>query len=291
LESYSINVVEQLTGIKAHTLRIWEKRYRSLIPHRTATNIRYYDGGQLKRLLNVHTLLDRGYKISKLMNLSDDEIHKTIASDDTAGTEGTAHIGHINDLISAMLSFDEFQFDKVLSMAALRLGTGDTVLKIVYPFLRRVGVLWITNGATPAHEHFVSNIIKRKLLAAVDSIPLPLNATKKILLFLPPNEWHELGLVFCDFIIRNAGIETIYLGQNVPYNCLDETLSAIDPDIIITFFLTALHSEEHMRYLTATANSRPGMKVLVCTNLLHAVDDMPTNIALLNDPGQLLTYL
>lgn len=289
METYSISEVEQLTGIKAHTLRIWEKRYNGLMPRPTATRIRYYDDEQLRNLLNISTLLRNGHKISRIMTMTDDEVNKHILqlsrrSDDSGNFEV-----YINTLVNHMLAFDEPSFDKTCSSIIIRFGMYEAILKVIYPFLRKTGVLWSTSNAAPAQEHFASNIIKRKLLCAIDGIAYPDKPEKKFLLFLPPDEWHEIALLVCDFMIRNAGAATIYLGQNLPFENLQTALKMIQPTHIVTFFTSGIELNSYLGRIAdiAVKNGKPSVLV----NTLVQPEGKYKNVVFLNSPGDLSRYL
>lgn len=265
MEAYPIHVVEQLTGVKAHTLRIWEKRYQSLNPHRTGTNIRYYDDDQLRKLLNISTLQRHGHKISTLMSLSDTQLNELILKlKEDSGPTGLNDL-FVNELVEHMLAFNEPAFDKTCSSAIVRLGLQEAILKVIFPFLEKTGVLWSTSNATPAQEHFASNIIKRKLLAAIDGIPAPGPREGKYILFLPPDEWHELGLLLTDYILRTAGETCIYLGQNLPFESLETAIRKTGATCLVTFFTTGIDSTDHNRKLKALLEKHPGLKILAGT--------------------------
>jgi DNA-binding transcriptional MerR regulator len=288
LETYSISSVEQLTGIKAHTLRIWERRYNSLNPHRTSTNIRYYDDAQLKKLLNISTLLNHGYKISALCAMSDEELNEAIASLFEQGRTVDTNDLYITALTNYMLSFDERSFDKVFSSVITKLGFYEAVVKVVYPFLRKTGVLWSTSNAAPSQEHFASHIVKRKLLAAIDGIPYPEKPKGKFLLFLPPDEWHELGLLVADFLIRSSGWETVYLGQNLPFSSLEIAIEVAKPNRIISFF-TCVPNVEDVVGIISEISTRHDVKAFLC--VFGKVEGKYKNTTVLDTPSDLFNFL
>ena len=292
MERYTINSVEQLTGIKAHSLRAWEKRYQILIPHRTETNIRYYDDVQLRKLLNIATLLPHGIKISRLMAMEDEEMHTLVSElQEPPADQGQSMDAQVNSLIASMLDFDEPLFDKVLSNTIIRLGMFEAMMKVVYPFLRKTGVLWSTDNATPAQEHFASNLLKRKLQSALNDIPYPSKTINRFVLFLPPGEHHEIGLLLSDYLIRSAGIATIYLGQDLPYESLQVVLREIAPDHVLTFFTTRASINEHFPQLLQIMKGKKSL-LLICSGEPAPVGQkLPKNIRFLHSPGQLLPYL
>lgn len=267
MKAYQINDLERLTGIKAHTIRIWEKRYGLISPNRTDTNRRYYDDDQVKRLLNVATLVASGHKISKIAAYSDGQLHEYIEAAENYGDASSSNIAFVNDMISSMLVFDEAAFEKVFSAAVLRMGFYETVVNVVYPFLIKTGVLWTTDKSVPAQEHFASCIIRRKLMAATDGLLPATNTSRCFLLFLPPSEWHEVGLMFANYIIRANGFPTVYLGQNVPTEGVAQVWASGKPTHLVTFF-TAPRPDEEISFLL-----RSYSRVAASGSLLAAVAD------------------
>ncbi|MCX7650648.1 MAG: MerR family transcriptional regulator [Flavobacteriales bacterium] len=263
---YSIRQVENLTGIKAHTLRIWENRYQFVIPHRTETNIRYYDAQQVKRLLNISTLLQKGYKVSKISELNDEELSREVLKIASGPAEGEAFFeSQIAELLKATLDLDESRFEEVFNTCHLRLGFEATMLRVVSPLMERVGALWVSGQANVAQEHFISNLIRRKILVAIDSIkiqPLPDAAT--YLMFLPEGEWHELGLLTCKYIVKSRGARTIYLGQSLPYPDLASITLQSHPDYLLTFLTTSIHQEEIQQFLWHMRQEFPQVPLLLC---------------------------
>ncbi|MBS1565705.1 MAG: MerR family transcriptional regulator [Bacteroidetes bacterium] len=239
MKLYHISELEQLTGIKAPTIRIWERRYQLIRPGRTDTNIRMYDDGQVRKLLNVATLLSNGYKISKIAELDEEDMHAMVLGlMGGSGETDSAANAFVNDLIVSMLAFDEQSFEKTYAAAVERYGMFDAMLQVFYPLLQKIGIMWSTDDAMPVQEHFASAIMRRKLMAAIDALPLKKKRRKKFLLLLPPGEWHEIGLLFANYIIRSRDIETVYLGQNVPFEQVPAVLSKTNISHVLLFFIT-----------------------------------------------------
>jgi MerR family transcriptional regulator, light-induced transcriptional regulator len=232
MNNFTIKDIENLTGIKSHTLRIWEQRYGIPHPKRTTTNIRYYDDEDLKLLLNVSMLNRQGHKISRLTSMSRDELDKlayeiTLSSHD-AGIQ-------LESMLAAMFNLDEAAFDRILTSNLLKNGLEITMLELFFPFLKRIGVLWQTGQVNPAFEHFMSNMIRQKVIVAIDSLPsLKKEDARKFILFLPENETHELGLLFANYILRSRGHHTLYLGQNLPYTDIDSISGHYHSDFIMS---------------------------------------------------------
>ncbi len=255
---YSIKELEQLSGIKAHTIRIWEKRHKIIEPSRTATNIRYYSDLDLKKLINVSLLNTYGIKISKIADMSLDDVNKKVLEiSELQNDKGV----HIDQMVIAMIDMEEELFEKILNNLILRFGFEKTITEIIYPFLEKIGILWQTQNITPAHEHFISNLIRQKIIVAIDGLPIPPKNSKKILLFLPEGEMHELGLLFYHFLIRKSGYRTYYLGQNVPHEDLISVYKVHQPDFMLTSITSNLTISIE-KYLEQLSNDFGQTKIL-----------------------------
>jgi MerR family transcriptional regulator, light-induced transcriptional regulator len=255
---YSIKELEQLSGIKAHTIRIWEKRHKIIEPSRTATNIRYYSDLDLKKIINVSLLNTNGIKISKIADMSLDDMNKKVL--EISQLQNDKGI-HIDQMIIAMIDMEEELFEKILNNLILRYSFENTITEIIYPFLEKIGILWQTQNITPAHEHFISNLIRQKIIVALDGLPIPPKTAKKVLIFLPEGEMHELGLLFYHFLIRKVGYRTYYLGQNVPHDDLISVYKVHQPDFMLTSVTSKL-SEPIENYLQRLSRDFSRSKVL-----------------------------
>ncbi len=232
MTEFSISNLEDLTGIKAHTLRIWEKRYDLLTPSRTASNIRVYTETDLKKLLNVAILNNYGMRISKIVQLSDDEIQEKVLEVSKSECD---HEILIESLLLAMVTIDERRFEQVIGTSIRRFGLEDAMVEVIYPFYHRLGVLWLSGSINPGQEHFISALVRQKLIASTDQINREPHAeAKTFLLFLPENELHELGLLFYNYVIKKAGHHTIYLGQSVPIDDAGSVSAQRSADYILT---------------------------------------------------------
>jgi len=238
MANYSIKDLENFTGIKAHTIRIWEKRYNLVEPKRTCTNIRYYDDEDLKKLLNVSILNRHGYKISNIANFTENSINEKIIN--LAQTQNDVE-SQIEGLVLAMIDLDENKFDKVFNTAIINFGFEETILKLIYPFFERIGILWQIGSINPAQEHFISNLIRQKLIMAIDGLVTKIsNTSKTFLLFLPEGEHHELGLIFYHYLIKKHNHKVIYLGETVPIDALTEVSKSIQLDCLVTSVTTPM---------------------------------------------------
>ena len=228
MNSFTIKELEHLSGIKAHTIRIWEQRYRFLKPKRTSTNIRYYSNDELKMILNVSLLNKYGFKISHIDRMQPREIRgKVLALDN----ERAVHERIVNDLIEEMVDLEMQKFEQVIAGHIRAKGIERTVLQIILPFLEKIGMLWQAGHINPAQEHLVMNIIRQKLVVAIETTTSPVKPEKTFLLFLPEGEHHELGLLFMYYLLKSRGINTIYLGANVPIKDVEYVIGVKKPDI------------------------------------------------------------
>jgi MerR family transcriptional regulator, light-induced transcriptional regulator len=291
MEFYQINDLEKLTGIKAHTIRIWEKRFNLIEPYRTQTNIRYYDNQQVKKLLNIVTLLDCGYKISKIAVLPNSELVALIKGVQADVPSNAIITSFINDMIQTMLVFDESLFDKIFSAAVNRLGMYQAMLQVFYPFLHKTGMFWTVDETMPVQEHFASNIIKRKLMSAIDALSPATKFDKKFLLFLPNDEWHEIALLFSDYLVRSNGYTSIYLGQNVPTNDMEYVIKTIKPTHLLSFFISTNNQLNPKLILSQLLKAHKKMICLVSGSQNHLKNlGHHKSIFILNEPGDILKF-
>jgi DNA-binding transcriptional MerR regulator len=256
---FSISDLEQLSGIKAHTIRMWEQRYGLLRPVRTATNIRMYCNDDLRRLLNVSTLCSRGKRISQVACLSDSEIQAAVLA-----CCNDVHDYHqqVNALLAAMLSFDEQRLNLLFTEAADRLGFEKMMLFVAYPLLQRIGLMWLAGTVNPAQEHLLAHLLRQKLLAATDALPAVPASARRWVLFLPAHELHELALLFMNYTLRARGQHTLYLGQNLPVEELAPVCDAYQPDAVVTV-LTSQPERGRVAEFARTVSASCGDKLVV----------------------------
>lgn len=258
MNNYDIGDLERISGIKAHTIRIWEKRYKLFHPKRTDTNIRLYSDDDVRKLLNIKTLLDYGWKISKIASLSDQLIVEQVFKYSEEKKDNHKSINHIvydyfiNELLYYGLIYDEVNFELIYLNAISKYGFIDSMIKIVYPLLRKIGLLWETSKAIPSQEHFISNLIRKKIISATDALPIPTKSYKSpFILFLPENEYHEIPLLFSNYVLRSKQIKTIYLGSNVPL----ENVIEVGKKNNVEKYLTILISNHSQKELLEIKNS------------------------------------
>ena len=245
---FTIKDLENLSGIKAHTIRIWEKRYQLLSPKRTSGNARYYDTKNLQKLLNVSLLNKNNYKISKIANLSEDSI--VLLARELANKNALVD-DSINSFKMAMFSFDQALFNQTYNQLLINKTFRDVFKEVFIPFLDHIGLMWQTNTLTPAHEHFISNLISQKIQINIEKIQqnLLVDDSEVFVLFLPENEIHELGLMYLNYELSLRSKKTIYLGQSIPLDNLNSLLNNFKKITFISSFTVAPIDSELSNYL------------------------------------------
>lgn len=269
MNSFTIKDLANLSGIKAHTLRIWEQRYNFLKPHRTDTNIRYYSSDELKTILNIALLNKYGFKISHIDKMSEQEVREKILSLNQlqAQQERIVH-----ELIQQMIDMDIDAFEKTINEYISIKGIERTITQIIFPYLEKIGILWVTNHINPAQEHLVSNIIRQKLIAGIEAIQTPLKSNKKVLLFLPDGEYHELGLLFMYYLLKSRGITVIYLGSSVPLKDVEYVVSYKKPDYLYSHLSTVGQNFNFERFLQNVTTKFKGVPVVVSGQLTNTYE-------------------
>lgn len=242
MNSFTIKDIENLTGVKAHTIRIWELRYNFLKPSRTDTNIRYYSNEELKTILNISLLNKAGFKISHINKMNPAEILNNIVR---LSNPKEQYEKIINLQIGYMIDFEVEAFEKLLDAQLIMSGIDDIIEHIIFPFLERVGILWTTNHINPAQEHLVTNIIRQKLLVGIENTHVALQNEEKALLFLPEGEHHEIGLLYVYYLLKKSGVRVMYLGADVPLSDIEQVVKFKTPTFLYTH-LTSLASNFNM---------------------------------------------
>jgi DNA-binding transcriptional MerR regulator len=213
MSSYTIKDLEKISGIKAHTIRIWEQRYNFLQPQRTETNIRSYSAEELKVILNVSLLNKYGFKISHIDKMSSEQMEEKIMALSQLDAQKERVV---NALIKEMVGLNMVAFERQLDLYIGQKGIEKTITEIIFPYLERVGILWVTNHINPAQEHLATNIVRQKIILGIEKLPPLVNYTKRIVLFMPEGEYHELGILYVHFLLKQRGVYVDYLGANVP---------------------------------------------------------------------------
>ncbi len=226
-QSFSIKDLEHLSGIKAHTIRIWEKRYNILNPDRTETNIRTYDGKSLQKLLNIAFLNEHGYKISRISKMTDSEIISLVKRITASSSEENRAM---NAFKISMLNFDEKLFHETFRKLSETRDFRDIFHGVFLPLLGEIGMLWQTDTIKPIHEHYIVELIKQKIYLKISELKLQEHIEQETLyvLFLPENEIHDIGILYLNYLLLANGKNSMYLGSSLPLNNMDYILKIHD---------------------------------------------------------------
>jgi DNA-binding transcriptional MerR regulator len=287
---YSIRDLEKLTGIKKHTIRIWEQRYGLITPHRTSTNIRYYTDNELRRLFNIALLNRNGFKISKLAQIGHEEIAHLVAGiaerNENADTQ-------IDALTLAMLNLDEHSFEHIFATSVSDHGFEQTMAILIYPLLENLKALWITRSINPVHEKFITHLIRRKVLRAIDEIEPPDRRDNIIFfLYLPDGEMQELTLLFINYLLRKRDFQVIYLGSETSISDIRDACGAAPPGYVFSIIESPLPRQSIQNYVDNAAAAVGNNQLLLTGSqvFLHPLK-LPENVTLLNGLPDTLALL
>jgi len=289
MNAFTIKDLENLSGIKAHTIRIWEQRYSFLNPQRTETNIRYYTGEELKTVLNIALLNKYGFKISHIDKMSSAEMReKTLSLN-----QSQAQIERmVNELISCMVDMKLDEFEMLLDGYIKSKGIEKIIPQIIFPFLERIGILWITNHINPAQEHLVTNIIRQKLIMGIETCHAPLVQKKTVLVFLPEGEHHELGILFTNYLFKSRGIKVIYLGSNVPLKDVEYVATLKKPDFLYSHLTSVANNFNFEKFLINVQNRIPEFQVIVSGALTQNYKKrIPNNVSFKKSLTEVMEYM
>lgn len=264
---YSIAELSQLSGISAHNIRIWERRYNALQPSRTTGNIRFYNDDQLKKLLNIAGLYHAGHKISKACAMGKEQtasflqqkINSTIAQENS-------NEYYISQIISNGLEYNEYEVNRLITDSFTQNGVLETYKLVLYPLLVRIGLMWCSETICPSQEHFISAIIRQKLLTAIDNCITNKQQQSTWLLFLPEDEDHDIGLLLSSYLLRSSGHSVIYLGAKVPFFALSSTIADINPANILFFMTRVRPASDARNYIDQLIESFPKQQIFLSGN-------------------------
>lgn len=269
MKTYSISDIESLTGIKAHTIRAWEVRYNLVPPKRTPTNIRYYNENDLKTLLNIVALNENGYKISRIAKLSKQQILDLVQQLNSQWQNETVQLLNLSN---ATLKYNEREFSEILIGCIEEMGLVKTMDLILFPFMRRVGMLWQTGTIDPSQEHFAANLIRDRIIVEIDKVkPAKVEKPLRFLLFLPEAEMHETGLLFARYLLKRCGHETLYLGADIPYPDLAKVVKSYQPDYAF-IVLTSLNLGKDLNKIITKVMDHVDVPLLVGGSLISEFD-------------------
>ena len=287
MDRFTISDIENISGIKAHTLRIWEKRYVILVPKRKESNHRYYDNDDLKYILQVAYLYKNGYKISKIAGLQKDKLKDHIA----AATINDEQLLYQNILLSAAFEFDTSLFEETLHAAFEKLGFEKCILKVVYPYFEKVGLLWMNDEAIPAQEHFSSNIIRNKIINAIDKLQTPVGNIAPVILFTPDDEHHEIPLLFAHYLFKKHNKEVIYLGTNVSIDTLKDFCDEKKHGELFFNIITNFTGFSIDEYLMILCETFPAQKIIMTGPLTNDITVRMPNCTLLTSLEQVIDFI
>lgn len=285
---YSISDLEQLSGVSVHNIRIWERRYGALQPLRTGGNTRYYDDEQLKRLLCIAGLYHAGHKISRACGLSNEDMSKLLQHDiDRESSAEHRYEFFISQIINNSLIYNERKISSLIATSIEQNGLLDTYKLVIYPILVRMGLMWLNGGLCPSQEHFLSQIIRQKIFAAIDNSNVRQTPdTMRWLLFLPEDEDHDIGLLLASYLLRANGHEVIYLGPRVPLSSIINTARATEPQNLL-FFITRIRPVVNAQaYMDELSIEFPAVNIYVSGNKKVLTEiKYPANLKWMESPN------
>ena len=287
MNNFSIRDIENLCGVKAHTLRIWEQRYKIFVPKRKLSQHRIYDCDDLKELLRISFLYHNGFKISRIAEMSSEQIQEEIAN---IKPQPCNFEIFVHQLIEASIAFDKESFEKIVNGLVLRIGLEKSIFHIFYPFLERIGLLWMTNHVIPAQEHFSSHIIRKKIICATDGLEVSNNRESNVVIFSPPGELHEIPLLVVNYFLKKQGVWTTYFGTGVD----TETLKYYAKHYGVTHFyshvITHLDNCGLSEFVSTICSTFPHQQVIISGPACSCVCKEPGNLRYLQSKEEVLDF-
>ncbi len=286
---YSIKDLEVLSGVKAHTIRIWEKRYNLLSPERTDTNIRYYDDNDLRKIINVSFLVRHHFKISRIATWDPSRIQSEVLNISNNSGEKDEMT---EQLIACLISFENQKFLKLVNDIIRDLGMEEAYAKVFFGFLEKLGIYWQAGVLYPAQEHFVSNVLRQKLLAEIEFAEAETKNKPNMLFFLHEKEMHELGLLFYSWIARKSGYNVIYLGTQVPFEDLERVATATRFDAVLTSFVNPMEDGFFLDYINKLLPLFPSQEIYVAGyQVKNIMGELPERVEAIRDYHALMQKL
>lgn len=248
--TFFIQELEIYSGIKAHTIRIWEKRYGLLEPTRLNRNIRKYSLMDLQKLLNVSLLYNNGYKISKISKYSSEELHEEARS---FSVDAVHKNYYVNKLIMCMYTFDSLAFEETYLELCKKNSFESIFTEVYVPLLNHLGLLWQTHAIKPVHEHFISNLITQKIIlnTSMSVEPSKTESDQTYVLFLPEGEIHEIGLLYLNLVLKQRGMKTIYLGSSLPIDNIAYVINKFTKATLVCAFMIDKTIEEKNSFMNS----------------------------------------
>ncbi len=230
MKSFSIKELERFSGVKAHTIRIWEQRYGIFMPDRTEGNTRMYSLDDVRLLLTIAQLARRGMRISCIARMGPDEMQNKLR---LAASEQDRLQMAIAHLIIYKFSGDIERFEEVLDSCVLFWNIETTISLVILPFLEKTELLSYTDKSSEAH--FVVTAIRKKIILGIETVKPASFLQRSGLLFLPEGEHYDLMLLITAFVLKREGLRILYLGTNIAPGCLQESIMAHKPDYLFTY--------------------------------------------------------
>ena len=287
--AFTIRELESLSGIKAHTIRIWEQRYNFLKPSRTQTNIRVYSNEELKTLLTVSLLNKYGYKISRIDQMQPAQRAEALLQ--LSGKHG--HDERIvNELIGYLVEMKNQAFEEVLKTYTTQHCIDKTITGLLLLFLEKIGVLWKANRILPVQEHIVANIIRQKIVSAIEQLPSVHTDGPSFLLFLPEDEYHEMGLLYVYYLLRKKNIPVLYLGANVPIKDVHYVIQVKHPDYLYLHLTSSIREQQLANFMQTFTKAKKDIKVIISGTPIHVVQEkFPKSLIPLQALSDVVKYI
>ncbi len=292
MNNFTIRDIENLCGIKAHTLRVWEQRYSTLIsPKRKPSLHRRYDNEDLKYFLRISFLYHSGHKISKIAQLSEEEICQ-LAMRIFAGPGAEHHF--IMQLAEASIDFDQEKFDRIFHHAILHFGFENAIAQVAFPFLRKIGMLWLTGHVVPAQEHFSSSLIVKKIHIAINELGSSVAAVggeaNTLLLFSPAGELHEIPLLFMHYLLKKNGKRVVYFGANTAIETLKNYCAQKKVEQLVCHLLINLIRCDTDDYISQLLNGFPEQEIIVSGQILQQTRIVNPRLRILNGLAESIEF-
>lgn len=287
MNQFTIRDIENLCGIKAHTLRIWEQRYKLFIARRKESQHRIYDNEDLKELLRIAFLYHNGHKISRIAELSKEDIYKLIQ---TSSAENDNYSIYIHQLLEAAIDFDKEKFEKTVNCVVVRVGLEKCITEVFYPLLQRIGLLWMTNNMIPAQEHFTSHIIRKKIILATDGLDTVSRAKTNTIVFAPLGEFHEIPLLVANYFFKKNGHQTAYFGTNVSIDCIRHYAGLHEADRLYTHIITHMDNCGMARFVDDIHKLFPDKQIIISGPAIKCVQQLPQNIVVIQSLREMIEF-
>ncbi len=287
MDHFSIRDIGNLCGIKTHTLRIWEQRYQFFIPNRKSGNHRIYNSEDLKNLLRVAFLYNSGYKISHLARMNQEEIDCLVAGfEPPPGDFGS----YIFQLVEASVSFDEMAFRSVVQRILRRYELKPCIEKVFYPFLERIGLLWLSNHVVPAQEHFSSQLISQIIIQETDKLESPGTGPAQVLIFGFSGEFHEIPLLVTQYYLVSEGVKVIQAGTNVSQQIIDTIYQKHPVPWIYSHLVTRLPYDQVRSMVNHICVSYPKTKLVISGPAACCIEKRHANLVILESFQEMVNF-